>query len=267
MAESEKDRRRAAKLRRKKSALTPEQKKFLDAYSQRVARVKSRSAPPPVDLGGPRRTLAAPKPPTVDPVVRGPQLPLAAVAVHTTQPPPGNVAPEAYQWTPTTPPLPEGAGLPPPGAPQPPPEGTPLVDVVSPQAPPADPAAAEQFAALVMLVTTIGIDSGRELLTDVAIPETFRTVIESDEARARALVIVGAAAKNVAVKYGFRSMPMADEAVVIASCAGSLAAFVAVQKKKMKTKKARAPQVAAPEAPPPVPTSHEIDRLFRESAS
>lgn len=262
MAESKQNRTKAAKLRSKKT-LTPEQRKWLTDYDARVARGKPASSP---------RTPPAPTPR----VVRGPQLQLVAgtppirVAVQETSPPSSTVTPEAYVWTPTTPPAPDGVEPPPPGAPQPPTPGTPLVDALPEQAPPrpqGDPAAAEQFAALVVLIATLGIDSGRELVKDVALPETFRTIIDSDEAHARALLIVGTAARNVAIKYGFTSVPMADEAIVAVACAGSLAAFVAVQKKKLKTK-ARA-KVAAPEPPKPPAASvpSEIERLFQESAS
>ena len=140
-------------------------------------------------------------------------------------------------WTPTVPPPAndEQAQPPPPGAPPPPPAGSPVID----GAPVAgDPHAAKQFAALLCFLTTLGMRAGLELAdelaADVGIPDEWMGMLASKELAEQTLTVVAGAAVRVAEKYGFRSIPMADEAICAVAGIGSLALLVHNFRRKRK---------------------------------
>jgi hypothetical protein len=248
MAEHDDDRSKAAKLRaklKKGEGLTTRQRTWLEAYETRttITRAKTRAALPSARDYAPtaQPRLDAPKPVDISPA---PDLtePQTAVA-HETVPVDGNVAPSEATWVPEVPPAGEGAEPTPPGAPEPPSAGTPLV-AESSVAPQGDPVAAEQFAGLVVFIATMGLTSALELSRGVELPAQLRFLVESAELHGKYLEHVGACAKRVAIKHNFRSIPMADEVVVAGSVAGSVAAFVALQKRRLKTPNKPAPAAA-----------------------
>jgi hypothetical protein len=252
VAESKQDRSKAAKLNgraRKGGKLSPEAKRWLDAYNARrtISRAKklpsaSRHTPVahrPVDKS-PASSSSWPK------VVRGEQLALVGDVptsrdVHETVPLDGVLSPDEFTWSPVVPAAPEGAELPPEGAPQPPEAGTPIVTEAPPAAssgaPPGDPAAVAQFRALVLLLSHVGLNSALELSAEWPMPPALRAALHDENDHIKALGFIGDAAERVAVKYGFRSLPMADEVVVAAACGGSIFAWWTLQQKKSKTVK------------------------------
>jgi hypothetical protein len=257
VAESKNNRVRAAKLRAKQNkgkALKPEDKRWLDAYTTRTAIATAKaqpSTPRPVD----NATTADLTEPQAGPrVVRGPQLALPAV-VHETQAIDDTIAPEAYTWTPTVPPPPPGEPEPPLDGAPPPAEGTPLVDAAAPAAAPqGDPAAAAQFAGLVVFITSVGFPAVLELSEGMPIPPELRRLALDHQGEL--LAQIGAAANRLATKWGLTSVPMADEVIVGGAVAGSVAAWVAVQKRRAK-KPAASPTTTPPVAPPAASATEE----------
>jgi hypothetical protein len=276
MAEHDDDRSKAAKLRakvKKGEGLTARQRTWLEAYETRTTIAKAKGARVPVPL-----YLAAPMvgpfsnrleamvareekqlPDASGPVDISPAPDLTepqTVAAHETVPVSGNVAPTEATWVPEVPPAGEGAEPTPPGAPEPPSAGTPLV-AESSVAPQGDPVAAEQFAGLVVFITTMGLTSALELSRGVELPAQLRFLVESAELHGKYLEHVGACAKRVAIKHNFRSIPMADEVVVAGSVAGSVAAFVALQKRRLKAPSKPAPQPSSSSSEPSKPDAPE----------
>lgn len=224
-----------------------------------------------------RTTIAKAKRAAASPVVRGPQLAIgaasspssapepAAAAVHETVPITERIDPAAHTWIPEMPAAVEGAEPAPEGTPPPPAAGTPLIDVGPESAPAGDPAAAEQFAALVVFLTTLGLNAGREMAGELAIPEQLRALLASDELGKSTLETVHAAASRVAIKYGFKSVPMGDEVIVIGAVLGSGALVVKNAKRKKLAAAAEqnhAGPAPAPEAKPNVVPKSHLDRLW-----
>lgn len=267
MAELKRDRVRASKLRAKKNR-TPEQDAWLADYERRVTKstiARAKAMP----SSAPYTATAAPRSPSSSPLPPREQLALIGEApsnapVHTTEKIDDALSPDAFTWEPKVPPPPEGADAPPPGAPQPPTPGAPIIDDAPPTAPQGDPAAAAQFAGIVVLITGVGIGAALELTEGAPIPEQFRALMESPESHKQVLQQVGAAAERVAIKHGFRSVPFGDEAIVLSAVGGSVVAWLAVQKRKRLKKPHAEPAQQAttkPEAPeadlPP-----ELAKLF-----
>jgi len=232
---------------RKLTQLTQEQAAWLDAYESRTAgktklRLLSGGAP-----SEPSRTLSA-----------------HAVPVHETTPV-GAVDASAATWIPTVPPAANDEVPPPPGAPPPPQPGAPIVE---PAAPTGDPQAAEQFAALMVTITTLGMRAGLELAADYDVPEKLLELVATPETTAKLLELVAGASQRVAVKYGFRSIPMADEVVVGVAGVGSLVAIVHNFKRKRSAPASRgdAERVAQSDSGPakvePRRPSSPIDSLW-----
>lgn len=259
MAASQKDRVRASKLRKRRSegkALNEADRIWLADYEKQNG--TGRAAKP-----------STPTTPTKKgPVVSGPQLAVPGTEhvngshVHETVPETEAFSSTETTWIPTVPPEAEGTAPPPDGAPPPPKAGTPLVgdDTATPT---GDPAAAQQFAAFVKFFTMLGMRAGREMLDDLDVPPEVRALLASEDLTGGTLDTVGAAAERVAMKYGFRSVPMADEAIVLAALGGSAALVVKnMQRKKLapSTKKPDEPKV--PEHEPTV-----LDHLWREGRS
>lgn len=259
MAEPEANRVRAAKLRAKKK-LSPVDAKWLAAYDTRVTMAKAKAdgtlpdAPAATALAVRPQASQVPENTTradmSSGAASGDRTDAPAVVVHETVPVEGNVSPSEATWTPTVPESTADAEPPPPGAPPPPAPGAPLVEDAGPTQGQGDPAAAAQFAGLVVLVTGVGITSALELLGDIdAMPPLVAQLVSDEANHARVLQQVGAAAQRVAIKYNFRSVPLGDEAIVVGALAGSVASFVAVQRRKAKGK-GRATTKRAPVAPP-----------------
>jgi len=244
---SDADRRKAAKLRKKKGPLTVEQRAWLSAYD---GTKKSKRG------GGGGASTAAPKP---TPAVRGPQLewgrPAAApVAVHETVAPGAAVDPATSTWLPTVPEAPADAPPPPPGTPTPETAGTPLVDA-APTAQPqqGDPHAAKQFAGIVMFVTQIGVANVLDLAQGFAVPPPIAAMVTNENIAAY-IKFVGESAERLAIKYNFRGVPLADEAIVGGTIALSVLAFRAntIRKAKLAEAKPAAPETPSTPTPPKV---------------
>jgi hypothetical protein len=269
MAELKRDRVRATRFRgalRKGKTLKPADAAWLEAYETRVTIAQAKSQPPDAP---PRLALPAGNADELAPVVRGPQLEIAgAVAVHDTEHITDKIDPASFTWEPTVPPAPEGAEPPPPGAPIPPPPGAPIVDEPAAAAPAGDPAAAQQFAMFVAFMARIGIKSGLELVDGVPIPDDVRAMMADPEQHGELMKLAYNAGHNVAVKYGFKSIPMADEAVVLLAVGGSAAAWLAVQKRKRlagATAAEKQPGAVAQPKPPKQKAADvpdDISRLF-----
>lgn len=193
----------------------------------------------------------------------------APAAAQTVEPDVGRVDPQASTWIPTTPPTsaasPEDA---PPEGEEPPPEGTPAVDLPPVAAPIGDPAAAAQFAAFVVGITMIGMQSGRELLAARDdIPPSVAAVVSSEDLQRGVLETVHAAATAVAVKYGFRSVPAPPELVVGVSLVGSLVLVIKNHQRKLADKspkvKPTAEQPRVVDVPPIAKEQRsDLDRLW-----
>jgi hypothetical protein len=256
--ESINDRAKASKLRKLKNP-TAEQRDWLARYDERVvaSTIKKAKALPSGDRHTPvarlddgqnenKMRLTRPGPSELP---RAPELDSApGVVVHETKRLDDALDAADFQWSPIVPAAAEGetTEAPAPGAPPRPEPGSPIVEETTPK-PEGDPAAAAQFAGLVVFVTGIGIASALELLPDDApVPPVIRSLIESDETHKKLLTEVGAAAARVAVKYNFRSVPMGDELVVAGSVAGSVLAFLALHKRKQAEGTTVKPEAAAP---------------------
>lgn len=263
-----KSRVRASKLRAKVQAgktLTAEENGFLALYERDSTRAKAKKA-------------MSTTPPTVPVAVSGPQLALGGgqlgpvgghVKVNVTVPVDASdrIDPKANTWIPTMPETPADAEPPIDGAPKPPPAGTPLVDPATPAAGTGDPHAAEQFAGFVMLIASLGLSAGRELAADLELPDQVRTMLGSDEYAQMGIGHIGQAAQRVALKYGFKSIPMADEVVVAAALVGS-GALVFQQQKRKKLKKGstaqpKQPQGEQPKRAEPEQPSGGLNELWR----
>ncbi len=173
--------------------------------------------------------------------------------VHTTVPLDDVRDPAAYTWVPEVPPAEaEHEEATPPGAPPPPPAGTPVVD---PAAPVPDTKAAQQFAALMVVITSVGIRNALQWLDradEASIPDEWREAAHEPAAHQKTLEIVGRAAYDVAIKHHFKSVPMADELVVGLAAVGSAIAVIGNQKHKRKRARTLAGAGRAPEEPPKV---------------
>lgn len=281
MAELNRDRVRAAKLRAQKKPLTAEQRQWLDAYDARTTKgraQKQRAMPSGATTYTPTAparaassgapVITAPLPPREQLTLVGDTIP-SSVPVHETERLEDALDPNAYTWIPEVPPAAPDAEPHPPGAPQPPPPGSPILDAQTPSAaaaPQGDPAAAAQFAALVVFLTQVGIESGLELLAGAPVPPGIKLIAADEKTQAKVLEQVGAAAARVAMKYGFTSVPMADEAIVVGAIGGSALAFVTVQKRKMlaaaKVQPAQPTQQAEPKKAPEADLPSELSKLF-----
>lgn len=255
---SKQDRQRAAKLRKKKGPLTVEQRVWLASYDG----TKSKSAA----QRRPTTKATSPAKTATPPVVAGEQLawgpptppPQGLGKIQATVPPVGSIDPAAHTWTPTMPEAPADAEPAPAGTPEQPEVGTPLVN----DAPPSsgtplggDPHAAEQFAGIVMFITQIGIMNALEISVEMPIPAELRAFATTKNLTAY-IEFVGESAKRVAIKYNFRGIPLADEAIVGGSVALSLLAWRANMKRKQAIAKATpANQVVDGTTPPPPPTT------------
>jgi hypothetical protein len=248
------DRVKASKLRAKKAAgktLSPTETAWLADYERDSVRAKGRKAIA-------QATTAT----ATGAVVRGPQLQLHGATAggtshaHETVPVAGRIDPQANTWIPVMPEQPTDAPPPPDGAPPPPSAGTPLVDpppTSSSGAPTGDPAAAAQFSAFVMFMASVGLDAGLEMLADGAypVPPNVRAMLATDEFRATVIGQAGQAAERVAVKYGFRAVPLADEAVVAVAVAGSGLLFLAnAKRKRLRAANAQRSEETPTENPP-----------------
>lgn len=262
-----KDRMRAARYREKKknNKLKPAELAWLTEYERSSVRSTIRAA---------KRIVA--------PTVRGPQLAIGGTSTrpsgsHQTKPAAGRVDASQFMWTPVVPPTPEGAEPPVEGMPKPPPAGTPLVDGIPAQGAPGtgDPAAAQQLAAFVMFFVHLGIRSGRELAADMDIPPDLLALLNSEELSSQSIGTVGQATERLAMKYGLRAIPLADEIIVSVALVGSGFLVVNnVKRKKLKQAKPPAPTTepasTEKDAPPqqandePFPKS-EMNNLWRES--
>lgn len=240
MAVTKNERTKAARLRARKT-LKPEHRAWLVDYDKRKGPAK-----PPVKVarGVGSESTAESSPPGAGSAQPVPSP--APAAVHTTAPLDGALPPETFQWVPTVPPSPEGAEPPLPGA-APVAEGAPIVDAPPMAAPVGDTAAAAQFAALVTFIAGIGIQSALELAADAPLPPAVRALIEGEDAHKQVLEQVHGAAERVAIKWGFTSVPFADEAIVAVSVVGSVAAYVKVQQKRRTTQPTPKPQPQASE--------------------
>jgi hypothetical protein len=179
------------------------------------------------------------------------QLALPMVEAHATVPATDRIDPASLGWVPTMPDAPkEKDAAPENGVPKPPPTGTPLVETQV-AAKPGDPAAADQFAALIVFIMQFGLAAARELAADTdTVPDQMRAIVNSDELAAQAMGTVHEAAKRVALKYGFQQIPLADEALVAGAVVGS-GALVWQQHKRRKAKPANANEAAT--TPPTEP--------------
>jgi hypothetical protein len=221
------DRQKAAKLRRKKGALTMEQRLWLASYDSS----KTTQGRKPTSSAPFARAAAA------VPVKRVPALPareqLAFPKVATVQetvPPEGSIDPSSHTWVPTMPEAPADAEPAAPGTPEQPKVGTPLVgDATAAQ---GDPHAAKQFAGIIMFVTQVGLMHALELSATLPIPDELRAFATNQDTIIAALRFIGESAERVALKYGFRGVPLADEAVVGGAVALSALAFRANTKRK-----------------------------------
>jgi hypothetical protein len=203
---------RASRYRKKLDVLTPERRTWLAAYEQRTGgKTKLRL------LSGGESSEPS-QPHTAH-----------AVHVHETKPVDGAIDASAATWIPTVPPVANDEAPPPPGAPPPPQPGAPVVE---PAGPVGDPAAADQFATLMVTITTLGMRAGLELAADYDVPEKLIEMVATPEMTARVLELVAGASHRVAIKYGFRSIPLADEVIVGVAGVGSLVAIVQNFKRK-----------------------------------
>lgn len=184
--------------------------------------------------------------------------------VQTTTPAKGHIDPTAHVWSPTVPAAPEGAPPPAPGAPPRPVAGTPIVDATTAQQPAGDPAAAQQFAAFVMFVTGLGMQAARELVADelASAPAQLRAFLDAEDVQKQTLATVGAAAERVAMKYGFKSVPLGDEAIVVGALAGSGVAILKNAQRKKLSKKGDAATSA--KTPDPKLPKNPLGDLWRE---
>jgi hypothetical protein len=252
VAESKENRTKASKLHRRLrdgKKLSPENKRWLDAYDVRTAKAKARV-----------QDFKAAAPPTVPPymVRRGPlaglQLsapreelppPISPVTVHETEHLTDRLDAAALTWRPTVPPPPEDAEPTPPGAPPPPTVGAPIVDAApDPEATAnaaagggtGSPAMAVKVAGVVVLITRAGIKASLELLEDAPLPEELRELMHDPEAQQQTLQEVGAAAYRMSIDAGWQDIPGGDKATVIAACLGSFGAIYANHRRKKKKK-------------------------------
>jgi hypothetical protein len=242
MAVSKNDRAKAAHLRARKKT-TPEQRAWLVAYEKRT----KRRTPGPLSIarGEVSEASAESSPPGV-----GSAQPVPVV-VHETAPIGDVVAAESQTWIPSVPasdvPEVEEPALA--GAPPPPVAGSPLVDEPAPVAAPVDTHAAEQFAMFVVFITNVGIRSALELSATMPIPPEVRGIIADEKAQAEVVGHVAEAAKRVAIKYGLRSIPLADEAIVAAAVGGSAFCYVKLAQSKRKTKPAAVVEASSSTVP------------------
>lgn len=254
MAQTQQDRVKASKLRKRRNdgkQLNEADRIWLADYEKKHGTGYAKKAKPTT----PPTTTT----PTSTPIVRGPQLAIEGTSsvngphVHETKPE-SSFAVDESTWIPTVPPEAPDAEPQPDGAPPPPKAGSPIVDDVTEGAA-GDPAAAQQFAALVKFFTMLGMRAGRELAEDIELPAEVRQLLASDELSTGALETVGAAAERVAMKYGFRSVPMADEAIVAAALVGSGVLVVKnMKRKQLEPKRPNAQTEERREQPmPPTP--------------
>jgi hypothetical protein len=273
MVAERKDRVRASKIRQRIAmgkSVTAEQRQWLLKYDIDGAR-----------RGARKHIVENHAPVAVPRAGRGPQLAVPGTehvlggAVLKTAPPSGALDPSAFTWTPTVPELGAGAEPPPPGAPPPPAPGTPIVDAAAASAPQGDPAAAAQFAAFVMFVAGVGVDSVRELVGDMKMPDDARALLMADELKAHVQKIVGASAHNVAMEMGFKAKPIPDKAIVAIALAGSGVAWARAQKRRAELAGNAARNVEPPRDMPPehaAASKHDsaealVDALLRGGAA
>lgn len=257
MAETKQDRARAAKLRKKKKK-TPEDRRWLSAYDTRVtiAKAKAKAALPS------SATYTPPERPTL--LLRGDatddNAATSHAAVQETLPPEGSIAAEQHTWIPTVPPPAPDAEPPSPGQ-EAPKEGTPLVDAqptTGEGGAESANVAAQQMAAFVCMFAEIGIESGLILAQDFPlIPSHVLAMAASPQMRSRAMAFFGGAGYRTAVKYGFRSLPMADELTCVVAVAGGIAASLALQKKLAKAANKEASPVEARDKAPEEQREHD----------
>lgn len=256
MAQTQQDRVKASKLRKRRNdgkPLNDADRIWLADYEKNHGTgYKKKPTTPAVD--GSSQPMRDRKP-----VVTGPQLAIEGTStvngphVHETKPESSFTVDEST-WIPTVPTEAPDTEPPPDGAPPPPKAGSPIVDDVGDSAT-GDPAAAQQFAALVKFFTMLGMRAGRELAADMELPADVRVLLESDELTAGALETVGGAAERLAMKWGFRSVPLGDEAIVLAALVGS-GVLVAknMKRKQLEPKKPNAQTEERREQPmPPTP--------------
>lgn len=246
------DRTRASKLRKRRALgkIEPAQLEWLRSYEARQTIRRAKALPA---AGKHTPTFARPAKPDET----------LASRVHRTEPVTDKIDPGAT-WEPVATAAPEGTEPPAPGT-TPPAAGTPLVDAPTPAVPVVDTAAADQFAGLVGFLVGFGMDAARSELADAPIPPEVRALLASDEASAKALGVVTAAAHRVALKYGFTSAPLADEAIVVGAVLGSGALVVRqAKRKRLAAAKERAPEAEKRKDPPKAPAS-ALDALWEST--
>lgn len=223
MAESKANRSKAAKLNgrlKKGKKLSVAQLQWLEAYRKRTGN-------PDADID---RANAEPAP--------APPLESARATsnvVHETEKLEDRLSHEEATWIPVVPAAGDNEQPLPPGMPPPPATGSPLVEDEQPlpaQPPQGDPAAAAQFRGIVTLICYAGLQAAVELSAEWPLPDVVRAELVNPEEQKTALKFVGDAAERIAIKYGFKSIPMADEAIVGSAVVGSALAWWTVQKKK-----------------------------------
>lgn len=251
MAESKANRSKAAKLKKRIAAgkpLSTEQRAWFDAYNKRTKKAVTSHAPTAQPFK-PREqrlrdiiaeTAARPD----DELARQ----VGADVIHETERLDDRLPWEEATWKPVVPAAGDGEQPLPPGMPPPPAAGSPLVDDVQPQPaqPVGDPAAAAQFRGIVTLISFAGIQATIELSKDWPLPDVVRAELLDPEEQKKALAFIGDAAERVAVKYGFKSVPMADEAIVGGAVVGSALAWWTVHKRKSKDAKPQPPRDVTP---------------------
>jgi hypothetical protein len=297
VAESKENRTKASKLHRRVKdgkKLTPEQKRWLDAYDVRTAKAKGRvqlfktvtyehlEAKPRWSDPANQMNLPAVKVHALPP-------PSSAVTVHETEHLTDRLDAAALTWRPTVPPPPEDAEPTPPGAPPPPTVGAPIVDAAPDPAATAagatagsgtgSPAMAVKVAGIVVLITRAGIKATLELLEDAPLPDELRELMHDPEAQQQTLQEVGAAAYRMSIDAGWQDIPGGDKATVIGACLGSFGAIYANHRRKKKQKaengttaapssssaRSAAPQPAARPTPPQADVPPELAGIWGDS--
>ena len=100
-----------------------------------------------------------------------------------------------------------------------------------------------------MFLCAAGVVAGRELLPTLGLPDELQAIALDEQNSTKAVTFVGAAAYRVALKYGFKQIPLGDEVVVAAAVGGSgLAIFHNWKRKKASPQQAARSSVREPDS-------------------